>query len=165
MNARFSESWPPELVSGQVLVPGGAYRKDFAFGEEHPKWRYFFILNRQPLQDETLIVCTATTKIKKSLKNWRWGRQTIVVVSRQEYPSLETRSLVNCNLAAKKPRSELQQEIEDGKIAPLAPLPSLILARLRDAVKASVTLEPWVKKLVVVPDPDRSPQDPTAPTA
>lgn len=146
--SRLGDSMPPEIKEACTLVAGGAYRQEHQFREgEKVKPRFFFIINKLPDNDDTLIIVTATTKIKKHVA--RWPRNVLVIVEPSEYDEFTKKSLINCSLAMKRPKAELIQEIRQNKAGPLARLPEAVLEKIRKAVAVATTLSPKDKRLVL----------------
>ena len=84
---------PPEIVAKQIVVSGGAYRKYHKYGTETKgsKYRFFFILNKTPENDEKLIIVTSTTQITKRCKE-RFHK-VLVRIGPDEYNSFDEDSL------------------------------------------------------------------------
>ena len=140
---------PPEIITKQVIVSGGAYRKVHEYGTETkgPKYRFFFILNKNPENDKDLIVVTTTTQILRRRK--ARFHKVLVTISPNEYNSLPEESLIDCNSAEKISKSDIVNWIRDQKITPLSSLPNSALNRLRDAIKYASILTQKEKQLVI----------------
>ena len=147
MTERLLNSFPPERVKKAILVPGGAFRKKHEFKDEGEKKRFFFILNKSPEKDDRLIIVYATTKIKKRKKHR--PSEVLVEITTDEYPSLEKRSVIDCESYVIWRRLVIEDEINKYKVEPLQPLPASILERLRNAISFSRTLAPVDKRLVL----------------
>ncbi len=145
---------PPEIVEKQIIVSGGAYRKLHEYGTETkgPKHRYFFILNKNPDNDKDLIVVTSTTQITSRYKA-RYHK-VLVRIGPKEYDSLPEESLIDCDSAEKKSKSDIINWIRNQKITPLPPLPDSVLNQLREAIKHASTLNIKGKRLVLGSDLD-----------
>ena len=146
MPDRLGSRMPPELVEKHLWVQGGAFRRDWQFKSEGVKWRYFFILNKAPRQDDVLLVVTATTQIEKTVQ--RFG-PAVVVVNPDEYGSLERASAINCAMPYEKGKEELVEAIRQGQIFVMSPLPDSVLQRVLKAVETATTISPKQKALIL----------------
>jgi len=137
---------PPGLVQKHLMVQGGAFRRKWEFKNEGNKWRYFFILNKSPLTDDKLLIVTATTKVQKTLRLFSLA---VVVVSPNEYGSLEQESAINCAMPEERSKKELLDAINAGEIHVMTPLPDSVLARVLKAVETATTITPKSKALIL----------------
>lgn len=147
MTAEGRNDLPSYVVSGKILVPGGAFRKFHEFRTEGEKPRFFFVLNKYPRQDSVILLATASTQIKR-LKQ-KWPADVLVEIGVYEYQELEYSSVINCEGARAFQRSEIERWITNGEVEPLGPLPAHILEKLRRAVAKCKVLAPVDKKLVI----------------
>ncbi len=148
--ARLLNSFPPEKIKKVILVAGGAFRKKHQFKSEGEKRRFFFILNKFPEKDDRLVIVTTTTKIRE--RRERRPPEVLVEITPNDYPSLEKRSIIDCESAIIWRRMILEKQINNREIEPLASLPGSILEGLRTAIGFSKTLAPIDKRLVLEED-------------
>lgn len=141
------EQMPPEMVLSAILVPGGAFRKWHQFGDEGERFRFFFILNRNPQADNILVVVTATKQIE-ARKRCR-PPEVLVTIDPGEYDELSGESLIDCSSVHSWNRAKFETAVSDSKITPLKCLSQKILDRLRAAVSCSTIVQPDVKRLVL----------------
>lgn len=130
----------------QLAVPGGAFRYDFQFTDEGQKFRFFFVLNRNPQEDDILVLVTATTKITKARKRVR--RRNLVAISPGDYDSLSTDSVVDCSSPLIYPKQKIVEAIKKKQVIFLPPLPTGVLQNLRTALLSATTVSPEIKRLV-----------------
>ena len=139
---------PPKIIEKFTLVPGGAYRRIYKrYGTKPPKKRYLFILNKSPQDDDVLITVTATTQITKTVRHSYV--KALVFVKPEEYSVLEEESVINCTLPGEGSKADLLKAIQNEEVEPLAPLPNSILERCQEAIKATPTASPKIKRLVL----------------
>ncbi len=150
MGDRLSKYLPPNVVKQCIFVQGGAFRRKWEYGGEGQKWRYFFVLNKSPQDDDHLILVTCTTKVRKTFK--KFCCTSLVRVTRAEYDSLEKESVINCSLPEMKPRDYILAAIEKGEVTVLSPLPEDVMKRILKAVETASTISPKVKRLVLGSD-------------
>jgi hypothetical protein len=142
-------SFPPEFISKQILVSGGAFRKHHEFRNEGEKKRFFFVLNKNPEQDDVILLVTASTKIKELKLKYKDRPDVLVEISPSEYQPLEQPSIVNCEAARAYLKSHIQQFIDNGEIDPLQPLPPKIVEKLHNAIAKCKVIPPEDKRLVL----------------
>lgn len=139
---------PSDLVCRYILVPGGAFRAKI---EEGAKYRYYFVLNANPLTDNIILLVTATTKIAEHRSKYQ--TDVLVQIDPTQYKPLEQKSLVNCEFARAYHRphleAKLQQAFAQKKLEILDPLPEAILRRLRDALSECRNVAPIDKQLAL----------------
>ena len=138
---------PPETIKAQVLVPGGAFKMKFQFSNEGIKDRYFFVLNASPDVQALIVLSTATTKIEKRQRERK--ASVLVAISTQEYPELHSDSLVDCESLLTFEKAELVEMIGKYEVQPLANLPASLLKRIIEAIRASKSLAPAIKDIVL----------------
>jgi|GEM_PF-1676984 len=139
---------PSDLVCRYILVPGGAFRAKI---EEGAKYRYYFVLNANPLMDNIILLVTATTKIAEHRRKYQ--TDVLVEIDPTQYKPLEQKSLVNCEFARAYHRPHLEAKLRKAlaqkKLEILEPLPEKILRRLRDALSECRNVAPIDKQLAL----------------
>lgn len=139
---------PFDLVCQYIFVPGGAFRAKIETGA---KYRYYFVLNANPVMDNVILLVTATTKITEHRS--RYLADVLVEIEPKHYKPLQQKSLVNCEFARAFQRpyleSKLQQAFAQKKLEILDPLPEAILRRLRDALSECRNVAPIDKQLAL----------------
>jgi len=139
---------PFDLASRHIFVPGGAFRARL---EKGTKYRYYFILNRNPTADNVILLVTATTKITQYRS--KYASDVLVEMDPSEYKPLEQDSLVNCELARAYHRPDLEAKLRKAlaqkKLEILDPLPEAILRRLCDALSECRNVAPIDKQLAL----------------
>jgi len=148
---RLGNHLPQHIIEEKIFVEGGTFlRKAYQFRNEKPKNRRFFVLNKNPKQDNRILTVHATTKAetRKAVR----PPEVLVEIKSAEYESLQEDSIVDCESWKVWHKPHLQQEIADGKIEVLAQLPYPILDKLREAISRSKTLYPIDKRLIIPED-------------
>jgi len=146
MPDRLGSRMPPDFVQKHLMVQGGAFRRNWEFKNEGTKWRYFFILNKSPVEDDRLLIVTATTKVQKTV---RLFGPAVVVVNPREYASLEQESAINPAMPQEKTKQEIIDAITRRAIHVIVPLPESVLARVLKAVETVTTITPKNKVLIL----------------
>lgn len=140
---------PKNLVDvfKQVWVQGGAFRKYHSSTNEPEKNRFFFILNKNPSQDNVILVATSTTKIEEHKR--KFSAAVLVELTSDDYAPLPETCLINCERARARNRKDFEKFITEKKIEVLWPLKPKIIGRIEKAIKACKILADEDKKLVL----------------
>ena len=149
MVENLSDSFPPEFISKHIFVPGGAFRKYHEFRDEGEKNRFFFVLNKNPQQDNVILLATASTKIEKLVHRYQDRPEVLVAIKHCDYEPLPELSIIDCEAARAWPKSYIQQAIDNHEIELLQPLSSDILEKLRYAISKCKVIPPEDKRLVL----------------
>lgn len=115
------------------------------------KNRYFVVLNRCPKTDTILVLVTSTTKIEKKLEFVRRAgipKDTIVIVSPDDYLPFKDECAFNCNDVHEVCLSDLVRKIEDDGSDGFPKMPDGIIERLIKGVHASPRIAQGIKKLI-----------------
>lgn len=135
---------PEKLIFPKIFVQGGAFRSGT---EEGSKYRYYFVLNQNPQNDDTILLVTATTQIAKYKS--KYPPDVLVEIRCSEYVPLKQNSLVNCELARAYSKKKLKKTITASKFEILEPLPATILKKLLSALAECKNVVPIDKQLAL----------------
>lgn len=138
---------PSNVIKNQILVSGGGFLKTHQFQNEPPTKRPFFILNKNPSEDDVLIVVHPQTNIKGRKKHR--PAEVLVEIQKGECSALNEHSIIDCESCNIWRRSIIESQIEKGEVEPLEQLPLAKLECIRNAISASKTLAPIDKRLVL----------------
>ncbi|OXU14699.1 hypothetical protein [Sedimentisphaera salicampi] len=144
---------PESLTIDKILnTPGAAFRA--VLQEENEKFRFYFIVNLDPQNQDRLLMLTATSRIE-SVRN-KFPEEVLVLIKKSDFPNLERDSLINCEMARVKLKKQLRKSLlkakENGKLLFLDPLPESLLLKVRSAIAKCKTIPPIDKKLAVAED-------------
>lgn len=143
---------PPSVLRA-VLVPGGAFRALYECLDEGPKNRFFFVANREPANDQTIILFSPTTQIEKRRSHHRHRADLVLVpLDSTVYPDVTSPCVIDCESWIKRKRAVFEEQALAGLYSPRTPLPLRLLAKIRAGVSASRTLSPAEKRLILAPD-------------
>jgi hypothetical protein len=140
---------PPKTIEQTIAFKAGdGYRRyKQYFGDPTPKYRFFFILNQFPRNDDKWVVVTATSQVEKTVRHNYY--KSYVLVEPHEYKHFKVRTALNCALAVPVEKKGIIEEIADKKIELITPLPADILDKCRAAIKASPTITKEIRQLVL----------------
>ena len=131
-----------------VFQTGAAFRAPWQFGTDpKPKFRFFFVLNKNPQDDDDIVVVTTTTKIEKRYKNRFY--KVLVNITAEDYKELSESSVVDCASAFTISKANIIEMIADNKIQLISKLPEEIFEKIKAAIESSKTLKPKIKRLVL----------------
>ena len=128
----------------RILRPGGGFN---AYCTESNKYRYFFVLNKDPLRDKTILLVTPTTKIAYHVRKYR--RDYLVMIEKGQHPNLKNRCLINCSRIISERRAMFEIRERQGAYNPINPLPLQIMEQIRNAVRVCDTLEKERKIIIL----------------
>lgn len=138
---------PKEFIAKLIFVEGGSFLKNnHQFQNEPPKDRRYFILNKDPQNDNTIVTVHATTQ-KEKRKAVR-SENVLVEIGNGECSAITQNSIIDCESWKVWPKTQLIDLVNDGTIESLDTLPPEILAKLRIAIGNSKTLYPIDKRLI-----------------
>lgn len=121
----------PELVRKAIYQQGGAFRMWHQFAnDDGEKYRFFFVLNQSPLDDNIIVVTTTTTKIEKRKRAHRHNPEVLVEITHDEFEPLRQDSLIDCSGAQFLQKQAIDRKIDAGEIKPLQNLSSEKLAEI-----------------------------------
>jgi len=135
---------PENLIFSNLLVQGGGFRSRL---EVSGKYRFYFILNQNPKDDDVILLATATTKITEHKS--KWPAQVLVEITPCEYHPLKQNSLVNCEFIRAYSKGKLKKNITSSEFEILEPLPSEILKKILDALAECKNIAPIDKLLAL----------------
>src|SRR3972149_464148 len=133
MTERLGDYLPSHIIESQIFVEGGAFlKKKHQFGNESPKSRCFFILNKTPQKDNEIITVHPTTQIegRKAAR----PPEVLVEIKAGEFDAIKQDSIVDCDSYKVWNKSHIRAGIKDRTIEALHRLPSEILGKLKKAV-------------------------------
>ena len=95
---------PDNLKFIAVLIQGGAFKAQLQ-NDSYP--RYYFVLNRTPLEDEKIVLITSTTHFELH-KNSPGGDDIHIPLSKKDYEEFTQECLICCN----RPRVESKEKLK-----------------------------------------------------
>ena len=142
-------SIPPDVFIKTSLKPGTVYyfpEESFSSKESH----YFVVLNRNPLDEHIiLLVCSQSHIEKVKQRRKTCPPETLVEISKTQYPSFTTNSIIDCNYVLEKTVAQLMDKYAQGKLQLiLEPIKDEMVERLRKAVLLSPRIEPRIKNIL-----------------
>jgi hypothetical protein len=115
------------------------------------KNRYFVVLNRCPKTDTVLVLVTSTTKVGKKLEFVRRAgitKDTIVIVSPDDYLPFKDECAFNCNDVHEVCLSDLVRKIEKDGSDGYPKMPAGIINKLIKGVRVSPLVDQEIKNFV-----------------
>lgn len=135
------------MIRAHVFRPGGAFRMMHRFPtDDRPKYRYFFVLNRSPQTDKTILLSTTTTQLEK--RRCVRPPEVLVSIMPSDYESLEKPSLIDCESVIPILADELRAKVTEKEVMPLPALPDEVMIRIHKGIAHAKTLTPRMKRLV-----------------
>lgn len=141
---------PKSIQIDAILnTTGGAFRA--VLPEENEKYRYFFIVSKDPANNNEILMVTATTQKETQLK--KFPAEVLVNLDKKDYPSLREDSIINCERARVKNKQLLRKSLENadnqGEYEFLTPLSEPIIKKICTAIAKCKTLPPIDKALAI----------------
>lgn len=142
MSPRYSEKFLNLcLHEGAVF-----YLVDRTFSSLEP--HYFVVLNHNPYSEELLVLVVASSQIENVKKRRsHLPKETLVEIDKDMYESFTKDSIIDCNSARTKSRSQILEQLNAGG-SQVFPMPKEILKKLRQGVLASPVVETSVKLIL-----------------
>ena len=113
-----------------------------------PEPHYFIVVNRDPIDQEVLILNVITSKVDK-VRHFRAALPgTLVALDPADYDELSRPSIVDCNNVFRRNLAELIDMTVHGAVEAKQQVPDHILSALRTAILASPLVEQEIKDLV-----------------
>jgi len=139
---------PPKIIEQAVTFRAGdGYRRYKQYSKDPtPKYRFFFILNQSPQNDDKWVVVDATSEVEKTVRHNYY--KSYVLVEHHEYNPFDVKTAINCAFADIVDKKIIVKDIADKKIELIEPLPAYILDKCRAAIKASPTTTKEIRQLV-----------------
>jgi hypothetical protein len=110
---------------------------------------YFIVVNRNPIDDEVLLLAVASSKVESVRQRRRQlPPETLVEITPADYREFKLPSIVDCNRVFRKSLAELVVDWNAGNIEPKDDLPTSLLARIQAGMKLSPQVENEAKALI-----------------
>jgi hypothetical protein len=144
-------NFPPLL---RVLLRQGAvvYAQDRHLSSPLP--HYLVVLSHTPFSAQELRLAVVTSKVDK-VRRYAQARNcppgTLVELDHQSYPPLRLPSIIDCNLAIRRPFDQFVADYRSKALAFRDHLPAPLLARILEGVRASPLLLPEDKSAILPP--------------
>jgi hypothetical protein len=146
MTERLGNHIPPNF---KIYTNKAFLYKDYQFSSETPKNRRFFILNRNPFDDQSIIVVWATTKIEECKKRRKDSPEGLVEIHKGVRSYISEPSIVDCHSCKIWYKPALEEDIKKKIAIPLESLPLDIMEQLCRAIGYNTTIAPMDKRLVL----------------
>lgn len=118
-----------------------------------PEPHYFIVVNRDPLGQNTLLLCVATSKIEKALARNAERPDQVVVITHDEYKPFDVTSAIDCTKLFKKTPPEIADKMKRKEIGYFpGDLPKDALRKIRSALLSSDTISAHEKALIFTPE-------------
>ena len=128
MMSKLGDQFPDKVRLAPLEKRGAVFRM---LDRQSGKSRFFFILNRDPSADDSLLVVTCTSQIGDNLR--RFGKDAVEIITPEEYPPLSMPSLITFKSIHRFAKERLAARVTDW----CDPLPETVLKRLQNAVSKS----------------------------
>ncbi len=143
-------------MTARVRILGGIQTGAVYYFEEEllssPEPHYFIVLNKNPRNEEVLILVCASSQVEKRKqisKRLRFPTETLVIISPSEYPLFTKETVVDCNSVFEKNAQSLVDKLEHGKLKICVELiPEQIVEKLVKGIIASAKISENIKKLL-----------------
>jgi len=143
--------WTDRLL--QITLRGGSV---YYFQERSltsPQPHYFVVLNLDPLGDEFLILLIASSKVDEvKRRNRHLPSSTLVEIDPTDYSDFSLPTIVDCNRWFRVTKQELLQKLQRQEAREKAPMPGVLMKRLRGGILDSPLVEEAVKNKLRVID-------------
>ena len=147
---------PPKVVVPICIEQGSIYHYRVELTNRdrstYRGQRFFIVLNVNPKTDEVIVLTTVTTKIEEAeryVQRVKESPETLVRISRADFPRLSAESVVNCNSTYPSTMPQLIKRIEDGGIIFFEKLPRSVIEALVGGVLKSTQVPNEQKKLLI----------------
>jgi len=143
---------PPDVQIRATLRPGAVcYFPEETFNTVVP--HYFVVLNHQPLTDQSVVLICASSQVDNVRRRTRRFPGTLVELSLTDYRDFSAPiTAFDGNAVLTKSVSELIAKLRDGNLKMKTEMPPAIVARLREAVLASPTVDRKTKAILQASD-------------
>jgi len=136
---------PEKLKFNAIFTQGGAFRANLG---ESSKKRYYFVLNKNPQQDDLLILSTSTTAYNLH-RNCKGGDDVHIPLSPNDYSEFAEDCLICCERPVRTPKNKLKKILTSQNYEILPPLPQPVLKKILDGIRKSSTVSPREKQLIL----------------
>jgi hypothetical protein len=138
----------PDDIKVKVLLQQGSvyYFKHDDFPEDP---HYFVVLNKTPLEDDSIVLCVATSQVPKKeefIRQRKLPEETLVIVEKKNYKHFSKNTAFNCNTVHSIALATLIEKVAEENKFFLDPIPKDILEKLILGVKTSPVIENGIKK-------------------
>ncbi len=138
---------PPEIIKVSIK-PGSVYylREDtFKSTEKH----YFVVINRDPRSDEVILLVCASSRISHvKLLYKHCSKETLVIVTPEEYNGFRIPSIFNCNSIFIKDIKTIMKKYKDNELLIKPEMDIKLVDTLRKGVLASNQILEYVKEML-----------------
>lgn len=143
---------PNNLKFSAVLIQGGAFKAQLK-NDNYP--RFYFVLNKNPENDNILFLLTSTTAFDLH-RNCEGGDDIHVPLSQEDYRGFTTDCVICCNNYKKVEKSRLEIILKKQEYRLLEPIPKKVLQKILNAIAKSIVVEPNVKAKILPEDASES---------
>ena len=139
---------PRDAVERAVLVAGAAFKMTSSYGQGRDKRRCFYLLNVNPLNDQTLLLVTPQREIMKRQRARAQYPQVLVYLKPGDHEYVTAPCVVDCMSVERCPTAEIIDMAIAERLDYYHPLGQLLLAQMRFAALQSPSLNAKEKKLL-----------------
>ncbi len=118
-----------------------------------PEPHYFIVVNRDPLSQNVLLLCVATSKVEKALARNKERPDLVVVISHDDYKPFDETSAIECTKLFRKTPPEIAEKMKRKEVGYFQKdLPMESLRKIRAALLSSDTISHYEKELIFTPE-------------
>jgi hypothetical protein len=143
-------------IPSRIRILGGIQQGSvFYFQEEQltsPEPHYFVVLNRSPKTEELIIMACASSQIAKRkniVDKLGFAPETLVFISKEDYPLLTKETVIDCNKVFNKNLQSLSDMLDQNKLGVcIEVLPKNIVDKLISGVMLSTQISEDIKNIL-----------------
>ena len=137
---------PPKVAIRASIKPGSVYyfpHESLSSPESH----FFVVINVNPIAEEVIFLVCSSSKIDKvKQRNRNNPPETLVEISKRQYPDFTFDSIINCNNVFPQSIEKLIERLSNKKLQLKAEMDMTLVNKLRKGVLASRQIPLIIKK-------------------
>ena len=137
---------PPKVAIRASINPGSVYYFPHESLSSH-KSHFFVVINIDPIAEEAIFLVCSSSKINKvKQRNRNNPPETLVEISKQQYPDFTFDSIINCNNVFPESIENLIERLSNKELKLKAEMNIALVNKLRKGVLASRQVPLIIKK-------------------